>query len=59
VVRDVTTYQEGFEDSLELCLTEVKNSNSKKDAIERIRYLLGLVKEHKFDRLREMIGAQK
>ncbi|MFQ5758371.1 MAG: hypothetical protein ACE5IF_01690 [Candidatus Bathyarchaeia archaeon] len=55
----MTTYQEGFEDSLELCLTEVKNSNSKKDAIARIRYLLGLVKEHKFDRLREMIGAQK
>ncbi len=59
MVRDVTTYQEGFEDSLELCLTEVKSSNSKKDAIARIRYLLGLVKEHKFDRLREMIGAQK
>ena len=40
-MKDVTTYQEGFEDSLEL------------------RYLLGLVKEHKFDRLGEMIGAQK
>ena len=55
----MATYQEGFEDSLELCLTEVKNSNSKKDAIERIRYLLGLVKERKFDRLREMIGTPK
>jgi hypothetical protein len=59
MVKALTTYREGFEDSLELCLTEVKKSNSKKDAITRIRYLLGLVKEHKFDRLREMIGAPK
>ena len=55
----MTTYQEGFEDSLELCLAEVKRSNSKKDAVERIKYLLGLVKEHKFDRIKQILGALK
>jgi hypothetical protein len=53
------SYQEGFEDSLELCLLEVKKLKSKKDALERIQYLLGLVKERKFDRIKEMIGALK
>jgi hypothetical protein len=53
------SYQEGFEDSLELCLVEVKKSKTKKDALERIQYFLGLVKEHKFDRIKEMIGALK
>jgi len=55
----MTSYEEGFEDSLELCLSEVKDSNSKKDATQRIRYLLGLVKEHKFDRIKQIIGAIK
>lgn len=53
------SYQEGFEDSLELCLFEVKRSKNKRDAIERIRYLLGLVKERKFDRIKQMLGALK
>jgi len=59
MVKNMTSYQEGFEDSLELCLTEVKRSNSKKDAVERIKYLLGLVKEHKFDRIKQLLGAIK
>jgi len=53
------SYQEGFEDSLELCFIEVKKSKTKKDALEKIQYFLGLVKEHKFDRIKEMIGALK
>jgi len=59
MVKNMTSYQEGFEDSLELCLTEVKRSNSKKDAVEKIKYLLGLVKEHKFDRIKQILGAIK
>jgi hypothetical protein len=55
----VMSYQEGFEDSLELCLLEVKKSKSKRDALGKIQYFLGLVKEHKFDRIKEMIGALK
>jgi hypothetical protein len=55
----VLTYQEGFEDSLELCLIEVKKSKTKKAALGRLQYFLGLVKEHKFDRIKEAIGALK
>jgi len=53
------SYQEGFEDSLELCLVEVKKSKTKRLALDRIQYFLGLVKEHKFDRIKEAIGALK
>jgi hypothetical protein len=53
------SYQEGFEDALELCLSEVKKSNTKKDALSRLNYLLGLIKEHKLDRVKQMIGALK
>jgi hypothetical protein len=53
------SYQEGFEDSLELCLVEVRKSKTKRVALERIQYFLGLVKEHKFDRIKEAIGALK
>jgi hypothetical protein len=55
----MTNYQEGFEDSLELCLSEVKESSNKEDAVQRIRYILGLVKEHKFDRIKQILGAIK
>lgn len=58
-MKNMTSYQEGFEDSLELCLAEVKRSGSKKDAVERIKYFLGLVKEHKFDRIKQILGAIK
>lgn len=40
-------------------MLEVKKSKSKKAALDRIQYFLGLVKEHKFDRIKEMIGALK
>jgi len=59
MVKNMTSYQEGFEDSLELCLSEVKESSNKKDAVQRIRYILGLVKEHKFDRIKQILGAIK
>jgi len=55
----IFSYREGFEDSLELCLEEVVKSKGRQDALQRIRYLLGLVKEHKFDRIKEMLGALK
>ena len=40
-------------------LVEVKKAKTKKDALDKIQYFLGLVKEHKFDRIKEMIGALK
>jgi len=53
------SYRDGFEDSLELCLDEVRKARGKQDALQRIRYMLGLVKESKFDRIKEMLGALK
>jgi hypothetical protein len=54
-----TSYQEGYEDSLEQRFVEVKKARTKKDALDEIQYFLGLVKEHKFNRIKEMIGALK
>jgi hypothetical protein len=53
------SYRDGFEDSLELCLEEVNKAKGKQDALQRLQYLLGLVKERKFDRIKEMLGALK
>jgi hypothetical protein len=51
------SYQEGFEDAAELCLDEVKKSNDKSEAADRIKELIELVKQNKFDRIRHMLGA--
>jgi hypothetical protein len=51
------SYQEGFEDAAELCLDELKKANDKVEAAERIKDLLELVKQNKFDRIRHMLGA--
>jgi len=55
----MSNYEEGFEDALQLCHTELKSSSSKKDALTRLEYLIGLVMEHKFDRIKQMLGALK
>jgi hypothetical protein len=53
--RDLS-YQEGFEDAIELCLAESEDCLSKEAALEKMRDLLVLVKEQKFDRLKRMLG---
>ena len=55
----MSNYEEGFEDALQLFHTELKKSSSKKDALSRLEYLIGLVMEHKFDRIKQMLGAIK
>lgn len=50
------SYQEGFEDAIELCLAESEDCSTKEDALEKMRNLLVLVKEQKFDRLKKMLG---
>jgi hypothetical protein len=50
------SYQEGFEDALELCLAETEDCQTKEVALEKMRDLLVLVKEQKFDRLKKMLG---
>ena len=52
-------YEEGFEAALQLCHSELKKSSTKKDALSRLEYLIGLVMEHKFDRIKQMLGAIK
>lgn len=51
------SYQDGFEAATELCLREVHQAKSKTDARKRIKYLLDLVKEDKFDKIKQMLGA--
>ena len=55
----MSNYEEGFEDALQLCHVEIKKSKRKKDALSRVEYLIGLVMEHKFDRIKQMLGALK
>jgi len=59
MVKNMSNYEEGFEDALQLCHTEIKKSGNKKDALRRVEYLIGLVMEHKFDRIKQMLGAIK
>jgi len=51
------SYNDGFEDALELCLKEVTKAKVIDEAIRQIKYILGLVKEDKFDRIKKMLGA--
>jgi len=55
----MSNFEEGFEAALQLCHSELKKSNTKRDALSRVEYLIGLVLEHKFDRIRQMLGALK
>jgi hypothetical protein len=50
------SYQEGFEDAIELCIAESEDSPSKEQALAKMHELLVLVKEDKFDRLKKMLG---
>jgi len=51
----VLSYREGFEDAVELCLYEASKAVGKKGAIEKLQEILGLVKEDKFQRIKEML----
>jgi len=59
MVNNLANFEEGFEAALQLCYSELQKSNSKKDALGRLEYLIGLVMEHKFDRIKQMLGAIK
>jgi len=51
------SYQDGFEDATELCLRELCEAKSRTEARRRVKYLLDLVKEDKFDKIKQMLGA--
>jgi hypothetical protein len=50
------SYAEGFEDAIELCIAESEDACDKAKALEKMKDLLVLVKEEKFDRLKKMLG---
>jgi len=53
------SYQDGFEDAVELSLSEVRKSNSIAETIDRLNEILQLVKEDKFERIRTMLFSLK
>lgn len=53
------SYHDGFEDAAELSLSEVRNSKSVTEAIDRLNDILSLVKEDKFDRIKKMLFTLK
>ena len=50
-------YGRGFEDGLEAALKVIRESRRLEEAAGRIEYLLGLVKERKFEALQRELGA--
>ena len=52
---DRESYGRGQEDAFELCLYELNRSKSLDEARRRIEEILGLVKEDKIERLRQML----
>jgi len=53
----VREYERGFEDAVELALDRVRHAESLEEAEEELRYILALVKEKKFEKLRRMVEA--
>jgi len=51
------SYQSGFEDAVELCLSEIIESKSKEEAAKKIKGLLGIMMSNKFERIRQKLGA--
>ena len=52
-------YRDSFEDALELCLAEVANAETKNKATAKLEEWLGLVKEDKLERLKQMLWLIK
>ena len=51
------SYEEGFEDAVELCMDEVERAPDNQAVVQWLKYILGLVKEHKFERVKRMLGS--
>jgi len=48
-------YRNGFEDALELCIAELNDAKDKDASVKKLMEYLGLVKEDKLERLKEML----
>lgn len=49
------SYVDGFEDATELCLATLEDSKTRDDSIDKVKEYLGLLKEQKFARLKQML----
>ncbi|MEM2841632.1 MAG: hypothetical protein QXN62_08760 [Candidatus Bathyarchaeia archaeon] len=56
-MRLMGEYERGFEDACELALKNLEEAKSLEEATRRVRRILGLVKERKYEALREMLEA--
>jgi predicted RNase H-like HicB family nuclease len=56
---DNESYRVGFEAALELCITETAQADSKEKALAKMTEFLGLVKDDKMERLKEMLWMVK
>jgi hypothetical protein len=56
---DSDSYRHGFEAALELCIFETTEATTKEKAVTKMTEFLGLVKEDKMERLREMLWKVK
>jgi len=52
---DGESYRRGFEDAVELCLSEISRAKSLEEAGRRVGDVLSLVKEDKLERLKQML----
>lgn len=50
----MATYIQGFEDAIELALAEAEKSKNQTETKHRLRRILGLLKEQKFERIRTL-----
>jgi len=58
-MKDISDYNRGFEDALELCLADLEETKTLEEAKAKVRSYLGLLKEHKLKRLRKMVWTAK
>ncbi|MEM2127833.1 MAG: hypothetical protein QXH67_06395 [Candidatus Bathyarchaeia archaeon] len=56
-MRLMGEYERGFEDAVELALKSIEEAGTLEEAERRIKRLLGLVKERKYEALKEMLEA--
>ena len=52
---DRESYRRGFEDAAELCLSEINESKTLKEAKQRVETVLSLIKEDKLERLKQIL----
>jgi hypothetical protein len=52
------SYQNGFEDALELCIAETEDSSTRQEALEKMDEILTLIKENKFRQIKLRLGSR-